>query len=57
MQAIVLAAGEGSRMLPLTLSRPKVMVPVGGKPFLEHLVRRAIESGVTKFVIVVGYLD
>lgn len=55
MQAIVLAAGEGSRMRPLTLSRPKVMVPVGGKPFLEHLVRRSIESGVTKFVFVVGY--
>ncbi|MDF0591211.1 bifunctional sugar-1-phosphate nucleotidylyltransferase/acetyltransferase [Candidatus Methanocrinis natronophilus] len=55
MQAIVLAAGEGSRMRPLTLSRPKVMVPVGGKPFLEHLVRRAIESGTTEFVFVVGY--
>lgn len=55
MQAIVLAAGEGSRMRPLTLSRPKVMVPVGGKPFLEHIVDRANESGVTKFVFVVGY--
>ncbi len=55
MQAVVLAAGEGSRMRPLTFSRPKVMVPIGGKPFLEHLVERAIESGVTKFVFVVGY--
>jgi len=55
VQAIVLAAGEGSRMRPLTLSRPKVMLPVGGKPFLDHLVRRAIESGATEFVFVVGY--
>ncbi len=55
MQAIVLAAGEGSRMRPLTLSRPKVMVPVGGKPFLEHIVDRAVKAGVTKFVFVVGY--
>ncbi|MGC9515833.1 bifunctional sugar-1-phosphate nucleotidylyltransferase/acetyltransferase [Methanocrinis sp.] len=55
MQAIVLAAGEGSRMRPLTLTRPKVMVPVGGGPFLEHLVDRSIQSGVEEFVFVVGY--
>jgi len=42
-------------MRPLTLTRPKVMVPVGGKPFLEHLVDRSIESGVEEFVFVVGY--
>ncbi|HII07196.1 MAG TPA: NTP transferase domain-containing protein [Methanotrichaceae archaeon] len=55
MQAIVLAAGEGERMRPLTSSRPKVMLPIGGKPLLEHLVASAKEAGVEKFVIVVGY--
>lgn len=55
MQAIVLAAGEGEKMRPLTSSRPKVMLPIGGKPLLEHLVARAKEAGVEKFVIVVGH--
>ncbi len=55
MQAIILAAGEGSRMRPLTHSRPKVMLPVGGKPFLEWIVRRASEAGIDNFVFVVGY--
>jgi UDP-N-acetylglucosamine diphosphorylase/glucosamine-1-phosphate N-acetyltransferase len=54
-QAIVLAAGEGERMRPLTSSRPKGMLPIGGKPLLEHLVTRAKEAGVEKFVIVVGH--
>ncbi len=55
MQAIVLAAGEGSRMRPLTSSRPKVMLPAGGKPFLEHLVQRSSKAGITEFIFVVGY--
>lgn len=55
MQAIVLAAGEGSRMRPLTSSRPKVMLPAGGKPFLEHMVKRASNAGITEFIFVVGY--
>ncbi len=54
-QAIVLAAGEGERMRPLTTTRPKVILPIGGKPLLEHLVARAKEAGVERFVIVVGH--
>ena len=42
-------------MRPLTSSHPKVMLPVGGKPILEHILERAKEAGVEKFVIVVGY--
>lgn len=38
MRALVLAAGEGQRLRPLTLHRPKPMVPVGGRPVLEHLL-------------------
>ena len=55
MQAIVLAAGEGSRMRPLTANRPKVMLPVAGKPLLEHIIIRARSAGVNSFVLVVGY--
>ncbi len=55
MQAIVLAAGEGSRMRPLTKNMPKVMLPVAGKPFLEHIVLRAHAAGIENFVLVVGY--
>ncbi len=55
MQAIVLAAGEGSRMRPLTAKRPKVMLPVAGKPLLEQIVVRAKEAGIDSFVFVVGY--
>lgn len=55
MQAIVLAAGEGSRMRPLTANRPKVMLPVAGKPLLEQIVIRAKDAGIDSFVFVVGY--
>lgn len=54
-QAIVLAAGDGERMRPLTSSHPKAMLPIGGSPLLEHLVARAKEAGVERFVIVVGH--
>lgn len=55
MQAIVLAAGEGSRMRPLTSGRPKVMLPVAGRPFLEHIILRARGAGIDRFVLVVGF--
>ena len=37
-KAVILAAGEGTRMRPLTLTRPKVMLPIANKPILEHLM-------------------
>ncbi|HQJ61959.1 MAG TPA: sugar phosphate nucleotidyltransferase [Methanothrix soehngenii] len=55
MQAIILAAGEGSRMRPLTAGVPKVMLPIAGRPLLEHIVLRAKEAGIDRFVLVVGY--
>ena len=55
MQAIVLAAGEGSRMRPLTAKMPKVMLPVAGKPLLEHIILRSHAAGADRFVLVVGY--
>ncbi|MDS0295123.1 bifunctional sugar-1-phosphate nucleotidylyltransferase/acetyltransferase [Halogeometricum luteum] len=55
MQTVVLAAGVGTRMWPLTDSRPKPMLPVAGKPLVAHTVDAAVEAGATELVIVVGY--
>lgn len=55
MQAVILAAGEGTRMRPLTESRPKVMLPIANRPMLEHVIRNVKEGGVDDFVLVVGY--
>lgn len=57
VKAIILAAGEGSRMRPLTYTRPKVMLPIAGKPILEHLLIEAAEAGISEFIFIVGYRD
>ena len=57
MQCVILAAGEGSRMRPLTSSRPKVMLPLVGKPMLEHLIRNVRDAGIKEIIIVVGYKE
>jgi D-glycero-alpha-D-manno-heptose 1-phosphate guanylyltransferase len=53
--AIVLAGGFGSRLGPLTKAVPKPMLPVGGRPFLAHLVRWLAKSGFRTVVFAVGY--
>ncbi|GAA0239753.1 bifunctional sugar-1-phosphate nucleotidylyltransferase/acetyltransferase [Haladaptatus pallidirubidus] len=55
MKAVILAAGEGSRLRPLTNRRPKPMLPVGNKPLLESVVEAVSAAGVTEIVLVVGY--
>lgn len=57
VKAIILAAGEGSRMRPLTYSRPKVMLPIANKPILEHLLIEVEKAGIGEFIFVVGYHD
>jgi len=57
LKAIILAAGEGSRMRPLTYTRPKVMLPIANKPILEHLLVEANKAGIEEFIFVVGYHD
>ena len=44
-------------MRPLTSSRPKVMLPLVGKPILEHLIRNVREAGIKEIIIVVGYKE
>ena len=55
MQTVVLAAGEGTRMRPLTAAQPKPMLPVAGTPLLEHTLDRAVAAGANRLVVVVGY--
>jgi len=57
LRAVILAAGEGSRMRPLTYIRPKVMLPIANKPILEHLLIEAAAAGIKEYVFVVGYHD
>lgn len=56
MQAVILAAGEGRRMLPLTLSCPKPLLKVLGKPILVHIMD-ALPDAITEVVLVVGYKE
>ncbi|WP_440766642.1 sugar phosphate nucleotidyltransferase [Natronorubrum sp. DTA7] len=53
--AVVLAAGEGTRLRPLTRNRPKPMLPAGTRPILEHVFDQLIEAGIDSITVVVGY--
>jgi len=55
MQAVVLAAGKGTRLRPLTDDKPKVLVEVNGTPLLEDVFDNLIDAGATELVVVVGY--
>lgn len=53
--ALILAAGRGTRMGGMTEALPKPMLPVAGRPILEHILERLTNAGIERFVIVVGY--
>ncbi|WP_136686946.1 bifunctional sugar-1-phosphate nucleotidylyltransferase/acetyltransferase [Halorhabdus amylolytica] len=55
MQAVVLAAGQGTRMAPLTDNTPKPMLPVAGRPLAAHVADAAVDAGADELVFVVGY--
>ncbi len=57
MECVVLAAGEGKRMRPLTATRPKVMIPLANRPMADHLVCAARDAGISEFILVVGYQE
>lgn len=56
MQCVILAAGKGTRMRPLTETIPKPLVKVAGKPLLDHIVE-SLPSAVDELIIVTGYLE
>ncbi|WP_238478835.1 UTP--glucose-1-phosphate uridylyltransferase AglF [Natranaeroarchaeum sulfidigenes] len=55
MKAVVLAAGKGTRLRPLTDDKPKGLVEVNGRPIVTHCFERLAELGAEEFVVVVGY--
>ena len=55
MKAVILAAGEGVRLRPFTIKRPKVMVPLVNKPILEYVIRALSKCGIYEIILVVGY--
>lgn len=56
MNAILIAAGKGTRLRPLTNTTPKPLVKVLGKPMIEYSIDYLIEKGIKEIIIVVGYL-
>ena len=53
---VIMAGGQGSRLCPHTENCPKPLLPVGGKPILEHIIERAKAEGFQHFVLAVHYL-
>jgi mannose-1-phosphate guanylyltransferase/phosphomannomutase len=56
MKAVVMAGGEGTRLRPLTSNQPKPMVPIVGKPCMEHILELLREHGFTDVVITLAFL-
>lgn len=56
MRAIILAAGMGTRLRPLTLETPKALTIVNGKPLLERQIEYLNDKGITDITVVTGYL-
>lgn len=57
MRAILLAAGMGTRLRPLTLETPKSLIEINGKPLLERQVEFLKEKGINEIIVVTGYLN
>ncbi|MFQ5354240.1 MAG: NTP transferase domain-containing protein [Thermodesulfobacteriota bacterium] len=55
MQAVILAAGYGSRLEKVSKGLPKCLVPVGGRPLIEHQIEALNDAGIGRILVVVGY--
>ncbi len=56
-KAVIIAAGKGTRLNPITSTIPKPMIPIGGKPLLEHSILSLKEVGITEILLIVGYRE
>jgi len=57
MKAVILAAGKGKRLMPITSSRPKPMIPLAGKPLLEYTILGLKNAGISEILLIVGYKE
>ena len=57
MKAVILAAGEGSRMWPLAEARPKHLLPIAGEPILGHLLTALAQNNISDVTLVVGFQE
>ena len=55
MKGVVLAAGDGGRLRPLTLHTPKVLLDLGGRPLIHYSLEALDAAGITEIVVIVGY--
>ena len=55
MRAFIMAAGEGTRMWPLTERRPKPLIPLANRPIVEHIMGAVVDAGIRKITILIGY--
>ena len=56
MKALILAAGKGTNLYPLTETRPKPMFAICGKPVLEYIIHGLVETGIHDVIMVIGHL-
>lgn len=56
MKAVILAGGLGTRLRPLTFSAPKPLIPVAGKPVLEHIINKIEKTGIKEIIITTNYM-
>jgi NDP-sugar pyrophosphorylase family protein len=57
MKAVLLAAGEGERLMPLTASRPKHLIKIAGKPILQFCLEAVKKAGINEVIIVTRYMS
>ena len=55
MKAVLLTAGDGGRLAPITQTLPKALLPVGPETILARQIRQLVTAGVTEIVVVIGY--
>jgi glucose-1-phosphate thymidylyltransferase len=54
-QAVILAAGEGRRLKPFTVNKPKAMIYIAGKPIIQYVLESLASNGIREIVLIVGY--
>lgn len=55
MKAVILSAGEGTRLRPFTVSKPKVMISIANRPIVEYVIEALTKNGIRDIIMVVGY--